>query len=449
MGIRYRRSVKIMPGVRINFSKSGISTTIGPRGASVNIGKNGTYLNTGIPGTGIYMRERIGGQAKTRQSSSARTGTGTDAEFMKAFNMYQPNLLINNLGKIQIVDKDRNVITDETFIRKMKKMNSYKTIKDGLMSQWREQCEQLYQEKQSELSELVNIHRQSLPVYKKEDYEQMLSDVEKKTYLMESFAEKEPERAEVMADLTAEAELQVKSKAFWRVKKLREQYVREHLEARYIKLHSEWEEKKKTFEQNQQKEAEKQNALYTEEYETKCAAIRDKIAGSEEYVKSHFEEWLSECSLPVEINVDYEYEADTSEMRIDLMLPSEDVIPKMEYVKLANGGVDGKEKARATIQAEYASLIFGLGIYFASGAFNISPVIKRVLLSGFGKQRDKDGDVINVCLYSIKFDRNRFEEMEIREEPPIWFINQFENRYKATQTWIFKAITPFQSFFDE
>ncbi|MBR0513622.1 MAG: DUF4236 domain-containing protein [Clostridia bacterium] len=48
MGMRFRRSVKIMPGVRINFSKSGMSTTIGPKGASVNIGKKGTYLNTGI-----------------------------------------------------------------------------------------------------------------------------------------------------------------------------------------------------------------------------------------------------------------------------------------------------------------------------------------------------------------------------------------------------------------
>lgn len=60
MGFRFRKSVKILPGVRLNFSKSGVSTTLGVRGASVNIGRRGTYRNTGIPGTGISHRERIG-----------------------------------------------------------------------------------------------------------------------------------------------------------------------------------------------------------------------------------------------------------------------------------------------------------------------------------------------------------------------------------------------------
>ena len=61
MGFRFRKSFKLMPGVRVNLSKSGISTTVGTRGASVNISKRGTYLNTGIPGTGISSRSQIGG----------------------------------------------------------------------------------------------------------------------------------------------------------------------------------------------------------------------------------------------------------------------------------------------------------------------------------------------------------------------------------------------------
>lgn len=52
--MRFRRKAKLFPGVYLNFSKSGISTTIGVPGASINLGKQGTYLNTGIPGTGLY-----------------------------------------------------------------------------------------------------------------------------------------------------------------------------------------------------------------------------------------------------------------------------------------------------------------------------------------------------------------------------------------------------------
>ncbi len=57
--MRFRRKAKLFPGVYLNFSKTGISTTFGMPGASINVGKQGTYLNTGIPGTGIYDRKKI------------------------------------------------------------------------------------------------------------------------------------------------------------------------------------------------------------------------------------------------------------------------------------------------------------------------------------------------------------------------------------------------------
>jgi hypothetical protein len=51
----------IFPGVRLNFSRSGISASIGLRGASVTVGPNGSALNLGIPGTGLSFRQRLGG----------------------------------------------------------------------------------------------------------------------------------------------------------------------------------------------------------------------------------------------------------------------------------------------------------------------------------------------------------------------------------------------------
>ena len=71
MAWRYRKRIKIAPGVHINLSKSGVSTTIGTKGASVNIGKNGTYLNTGIPGTGLYNRRKLSGNNNSYTSTKA------------------------------------------------------------------------------------------------------------------------------------------------------------------------------------------------------------------------------------------------------------------------------------------------------------------------------------------------------------------------------------------
>jgi hypothetical protein len=71
MALKFRRRQKLFPGVYLNFSKSGISTTIGMKGLSVNLGKSGAYLNTGIPGTGIYDRKKLGkGQSEKAEKST-------------------------------------------------------------------------------------------------------------------------------------------------------------------------------------------------------------------------------------------------------------------------------------------------------------------------------------------------------------------------------------------
>lgn len=60
MGFRFRRSIKIAPGVRLNFSKTGVGASIGPRGLKVNLGADGkTRVSAGIPGTGFGYRETL------------------------------------------------------------------------------------------------------------------------------------------------------------------------------------------------------------------------------------------------------------------------------------------------------------------------------------------------------------------------------------------------------
>ena len=74
MAWTWRKRKSILPGVRLNFGKRGISTTIGPRGASMTFGPNGTYLNTSIPGTGLYNRQRIGGKNSNTQMTTDNSG---------------------------------------------------------------------------------------------------------------------------------------------------------------------------------------------------------------------------------------------------------------------------------------------------------------------------------------------------------------------------------------
>jgi hypothetical protein len=57
MGFRFHRTVRLLPGLRLNLSKSGVSASIGTRGAWLTFGRKGTRTTVGLPGTGIsYTR---------------------------------------------------------------------------------------------------------------------------------------------------------------------------------------------------------------------------------------------------------------------------------------------------------------------------------------------------------------------------------------------------------
>jgi hypothetical protein len=53
MPIRFRKTYKIFPGVKMNVSKSGMSFTVGPRGFHLTFGKRGVRQTVGIPGSGL------------------------------------------------------------------------------------------------------------------------------------------------------------------------------------------------------------------------------------------------------------------------------------------------------------------------------------------------------------------------------------------------------------
>ena len=53
MGLRFRKNLRLLPGVRINLSKSGASLSLGGKGATVNIGRKGVRKTIGLPGSGL------------------------------------------------------------------------------------------------------------------------------------------------------------------------------------------------------------------------------------------------------------------------------------------------------------------------------------------------------------------------------------------------------------
>ena len=54
MGLRFRKSIKIAPGVKVNLNKKSTSITFGGKGVHYTVNSKGkTTKSVGIPGTGI------------------------------------------------------------------------------------------------------------------------------------------------------------------------------------------------------------------------------------------------------------------------------------------------------------------------------------------------------------------------------------------------------------
>ncbi|MGI8586215.1 MAG: DUF4236 domain-containing protein [Chloroflexia bacterium] len=69
MGFRFRRSIKILPGVRLSLGKSGLGLSASVRGARYSVGPSGRRTTFSIPGTGLSYVSRSHKQASPRRAN--------------------------------------------------------------------------------------------------------------------------------------------------------------------------------------------------------------------------------------------------------------------------------------------------------------------------------------------------------------------------------------------
>lgn len=72
MGLRFRRSIKILPGVKLNLGKKSAGVSAGTTGARYSVNSSGRKTSTvGIPGTGLSYSKSSGGGKKSDKGSKS------------------------------------------------------------------------------------------------------------------------------------------------------------------------------------------------------------------------------------------------------------------------------------------------------------------------------------------------------------------------------------------
>src|SRR4051794_1792401 len=74
--MRFRKSVKLGPGVRLNASKTGLGMSFGGKGGRYSVHSSGRRTaSVGLPGSGLSYRAQTSGRSRARKSTPAPAAT--------------------------------------------------------------------------------------------------------------------------------------------------------------------------------------------------------------------------------------------------------------------------------------------------------------------------------------------------------------------------------------
>ncbi|MBR9778440.1 MAG: DUF4236 domain-containing protein [Rhodospirillales bacterium] len=71
--MKFRKSFKVAPGLRLNVGKTRSSLSIGGKGVTTNISKRGVRTTVGIPGSGLSQSFSSSSSSKTKAHEAKQT----------------------------------------------------------------------------------------------------------------------------------------------------------------------------------------------------------------------------------------------------------------------------------------------------------------------------------------------------------------------------------------
>lgn len=425
--MRFRKSVKVCPGVRLNFSKSGVSTSIGVKGASVTVGKKGVYANYGVPGTGIYDRKRI---VKWEDGSSARK---------VSYNNEGGTLIKGEIGSKNSSSLD---VDPEQLTVNYKEDGTFEFYLGGEKVEDKSLISQI--KRSPDFKEhLKTMNENRIEEYKRID-EQYTKVGDKSCKIFGSAKEAliafrpklvEPEKysKDISDDaLMKEASEAVTTLKFWERDKL--------VAEKFEELRNQRLQEKAEFERGEEARVNKLNKDNELQYEKVCALVNKIASGDEEVLDKVISDWVSTLDFPFDFNVDYALIG--GKLFVDLDLPEIEDMPNKKAVEMASGVVKIKDKTQKEVRKDYEDCVFGLAVFFASHLFNLAIGCDEIVLSAYTQRRDKNGRIKDAYIISVKFLRESFEKIDNFSAAKQQCM-KFENACNQTSTGIFKEINPY------
>lgn len=394
MGLRFRRSIRIAPGIRINLSARGASLTVGPRGASINFGSRGTFLNTGIRGTGLYSRERLGRQAPHAASFRSTVSEPPTQEL---------SLALKSDGSLSIRDRSGTEITEPSLTR----------IKRQCAGEIHTFLKHSRDQVNRQVATLDRVHLGTpaptdTPIYKQE-----------------FFSEPAPARRS-----------NVRLSLLDRIISSR----REKVELENSKIEQEYQDDVRQW------EAEK--ASFEDAERLRCAQLETGIYTNPESMTGYIEQQINAIDWPRETEVSTEISKDGHRVFLDVDVPELEEMPT-QTASLPQRGLrlSFKEMSATQRRLLYTRYIHGAGFRLIGEALRSLPVAQQVVLSAYCQMMDPGtGRKQDKYVYSVRVERQSWGQIDfanLAAVDPTEALARFDLRRDMTKTGLLRPIEPF------
>lgn len=396
MAIRFRRSVRIFPGLRMNFSGSGIGLSMGVPGARVTVGPTGIYRHLSVPGTGLYSRKRVridGG------AGGGRGGSGPSVHAISVLN-YQ---ISQEDPTMRLLDEHTDEPLPPATVRWVRKHYG-----DTLAKELEESARAF----NAPLEAIETIHIETP------------APSPAAQFVIRPFTEVRPEPPveEPMRGLGR----------FFPGAKQRHQEAHEAALAAWREEHEAWEVRSRA---HQDEQTPLRNAFAARNHDEEAASI----------VLAYR---LDRVQWPRETVLDWDLQGDR--LFLDVDLPLQDTVPTRRYRTLQRGlrlGVT--ELSDTAVRRTYMRYVHGALFRAVGEAFHALPEIQTVVVSGFTQEADpgtgeeRDTFLVSAMVQRTDWGSIRFDALD--QVDPVVAFERYPHRRNMTQTGIFREIKPFSA----
>ena len=400
MALRFRKSIRLAPGIRINMGLRGASLGLGPRGASVSIGKRGVYSNLGLPGTGLSTRTKLAGGTQIRRSSPQPAFFQESQTIDAAVRVG-----INDDGTMVITDPEGNPLPDD-WIDIAKRQHP-----DAIRNLFHNKCNEI----NGQIEAIGNLHYDTPnasipPIFCNIDYSEPRPEapVKREPSFFEKLFKSKRERIDSENRIA----------------------MRQH-----ESLITSWNEAVSTHEAEQQQKREK---------------IEKLIYVDLDAMESHLEETLQDIAWPRETIISAELLNDGKIVFLDVDLPEiEDMPDRTAAVPQRGMKLTVKSMSPTAVQKLYMRHLHSIGFRLIGETFAALPQSTQVVLSGYSQRRDKiTGNLSDEYLYSVRVNRHDWQAINFSPKglealDIVEALAAFDLRRAMSKTGIFKPIEPF------